>query len=172
MRHTATITLSSHGFRVTDFNSEFAGHLMQFCRRFILHKMESKVVQGRRTLVKIPDRVFASATKDRKELRFHINCYEDFKNFMRNCGYNTDRFKIVQLEVPEGKKALFEFAMDGIAPREHQVEWLGLPARPQPDGSEHKDQHLANWQGEDLLCDLPDGEDAKADCDYLNAQIH
>lgn len=124
MRHTATITLSSHGFRVTDFNSEFAGHLMQFCRRFILHKMESKVVQGRRTLVKIPDRVFASATKDRKELRFHINCYEDFKNFMRNCGYNTDRFKIVQLEVPEGKKALFEFAMDGIAPREHQVEWL------------------------------------------------
>lgn len=124
MRSTATITLSSHGFRVTDFNSEFAVHLAQFCRRFILHKPESKVVNGKRILVNIPDRVFAAATKDRKELRFHINCLEDFKNFMRNCGYNTDRFKTVQLEVPEGRDAKFEFIAPGIAPREHQVEWL------------------------------------------------
>lgn len=125
MRSTATITVSSHGFRVTDFNSEFAVHLAQYCRRFILHKPESKVVNGKRILVNVPDRVFAAATKDRKELRFHINCLEDFKNFMRNCGYNTDRFKIITLDVPQGRNCQFEFVDPGISPREHQKEWLG-----------------------------------------------
>lgn len=124
MRSTATITVSSHGFRVTDFNSEFAGHLSQFCRRYIKHKIESKVLNGRRTLVKIPDRVFAAATKNRSELRFHINCFEEFKNHMRNCGYNTSRFKIVELEVPEGRDVKFDFTSPDIGPREHQVDWL------------------------------------------------
>ena len=124
MRSTATITLSSHGFRVTDFNSEFAGHLSQFCRRFVQCKIESKVVNGKKTLVRVPDRTFASATKNRREIRLHLNCYEDFKHFMRNCGYNTDRFKVVQLEVPEGRNVQFDFINPDIAPREHQVEWL------------------------------------------------
>lgn len=125
MRTTATLTLSSHGFTVTDFNSEFAHHLSQFCRGFVLHKMESKVVNGRRTLVKIPDRVFATATKNRKELRFHINCLEDFKQHMQNHGYNISRFKIINRAVPEGRSRQFEFVDPGISPREHQKEWLG-----------------------------------------------
>lgn len=124
MRSTATITLSSHGFRVTDFNSEFAGHLSQFCRRFVQCKIESKVINGKKTLTRVPDRTFASATKNRREIRLHLNCYEDFKHFMRNCGYNTDRFKVVQLEVPEGRNVQFDFTNPDIAPREHQVEWL------------------------------------------------
>lgn len=124
MRSTATITVSSHAFKVTEFNSEFAGHLMQFCRRFIKHKIESKMINGRRVLTKTPDRVFAAATKSRKELRFHINCLEDFKNHMRNCGYNTARLKFVQLEVPEGRNVTFDFTNPDVAPREHQEEWL------------------------------------------------
>lgn len=125
MRTTATLTLSSHGFTVTDFNSEFAGHLSQFCRGFVLHKMESKVVNGRRTLVKIPDRVFATATKNRKELRFHINCLEAFKHHMQNHGYNISRFKVINRAVPEGRDRPFAFVDPGISPREHQKEWLG-----------------------------------------------
>lgn len=124
MRTTATLTLSSHGFTVTDFNSEFAGHLSQFCRGFVLHKMESKVVNGRRTLVKIPDRVFATATKNRKELRFHINCLEAFKHHMQNHGYNISRFKVVTREVQAGKDVKFDFVTPDITPREHQVDWL------------------------------------------------
>lgn len=124
MRSTATITISSHGFRVTDFDSGFAGHLSQFCRRFVQCKIESKVVNGRRTLVRIPDRTFAAATSNRKELRFHINCYEDFKNFIRNSGYDFSRFNIVQREVPDGRDVNFCFINPDVAPREHQVEWL------------------------------------------------
>lgn len=155
MRSTATITLSSHGFRVTDFNSEFAGHLSQFCRRFVQCKIESKVVNGKKTLVRVPDRTFASATKNRREIRLHLNCYEDFKHFMRNCGYNTDRFKVVQLEVPEGRNVQFDFINPDIAPREHQVEWLDYQLNLDPVKVNTKINTLQTGKGKAVSLDTP-----------------
>ncbi|ANH52030.1 non-virion SWI/SNF family helicase [Erwinia phage vB_EamM_RAY] len=124
MRNTATITINSHGFTVSDYNSEFYEKLKLYCARFVKTKMVSKVVHGRRILAKENDRVFASALSNRREIRFHINCYEEFKRHMQQWGYNVSRFKEVRTPIPEGKDANFEFKFEGVQPREHQVEWL------------------------------------------------
>jgi len=124
MRNTATITLNSHGFTVSDYNSEFYEKLKMYCARFTKYKMVPTMIHGRKIMKKEPDVQFGSAFKNRREVRLHMNCYQEFRRFMEQWGYNTSRFKEVKADIPLGKDANFEFKMEGIGPRDHQVEWL------------------------------------------------
>ncbi|KAM9950916.1 hypothetical protein ACTFIT_012350 [Dictyostelium discoideum] len=145
MRTTATLIIGNHGFTVKDYNDEFYSKARAYCARFVKYRIESKVVQGRRSFVKVPDRVFGSASKDRKEL--HINCLAEFKQFMLNSGWNPERFKEITRELPEGRD---------VNSNDHQV---AVPVR-----------ERSFWK--DILCHIQHVQTAEAHWHYVNAEVH
>ncbi|EAL73779.1 hypothetical protein DDB_G0267346 [Dictyostelium discoideum AX4] len=112
------------------YNDEFYSKARAYCARFVKYRIESKVVQGRRSFVKVPDRVFGSASKDRKEL--HINCLAEFKQFMLNSGWNPERFKEITRELPEGRD---------VNSNDHQV---AVPVRERSFWYHDPNQYIAN----------------------------
>lgn len=147
MRSTATITIRSHGFSVTDYNGEFYRHLTDYCRKFVKTKMMSSVAGGRRVMKQVPDRVFASATNNRRELRFHINVLKEFYSFMQQRGYNTSRFKTIKDMPEQGHDKPMEFKSPDVQPRPHQVDYVAYQLDRNKDGVTTKINTLQTGKG-------------------------
>ncbi|QMP24167.1 helicase [Proteus phage 10] len=147
MRSTATITIRSHGFSVTDYNGEFYRHLTDYCRKFVKTKMMSSVAGGRRVMKQVPDRVFASATNNRRELRFHINVLKEFYSFMQQRGYNTSRFKTIKDMPEQGHDKSMEFKSPDVQPRPHQVDYIAYQLDRNKEGVTTKINTLQTGKG-------------------------
>lgn len=155
MRSTATITIRSHGFSVTDYNGEFYRHLTDYCRKFVKTKMMSSVAGGRRVMKQVPDRVFASATNNRRELRFHINVLKEFYSFMQQRGYNTSRFKTIKDMPEQGHDKPMEFKSPDVQPRPHQVDYVAYQLDRNKEGVTTKINTLQTGKGKALKLDTP-----------------
>lgn len=155
MRSTATITIRSHGFSVTDYNGEFYRHLTDYCRKFVKTKMTSSVSGGRRVMKQVPDRVFASATNNRRELRFHINVLKEFYSFMQQRGYNTSRFKIIKDMPEQGHDKPMEFKSPDVQPRPHQVDYVAYQLDRNKEGVTTKINTLQTGKGKSTSLDTP-----------------
>ena len=72
------IVVASHHFKVC----EVTPRARQLCVRFASKFVQYKLVPFQGTYVREPDKVYAAATQDRTEFRFHINSLEDFRQFL------------------------------------------------------------------------------------------
>lgn len=155
MRKTATLVVGSHGFTIKDYNGEFYEKLRRYCARFVECRIEPTVVNGRQVLTRVPDRVFGASTKDRSETRLHINCLNEFKQFMQSNGYNPGRFKIINAPITEGVDVKFEFLNESITPREHQVEWIDYQLNREPTGVTTRVNNLQTGKGKAVSLETP-----------------
>jgi len=148
MRRTAVITIGSHGFTVGAYHPEFYRTLKMFGGRFVKKKKITKQINGKWVPVWVGDKVFAAGTKDRSELRFHINALKDFKAFMHEQGgYNPARFKEVVLPLSDGKDADIHLMSAEVKPREHQVEWIKYQLERKTSGVTTKINTLQTGKG-------------------------
>lgn len=162
MRTTANITVRSHGFTVTDFNDDFYRAMCGYAATLVDHKLESIMVNGKRVLVKKPDRVFAASNESRKEMRFHINCLDAFKNHMQSKGWHPGRFKMIQEMPGFGVDAKFEFITPDIGPNsDAQKEWIDYQLTPDPSGISTKINNARTGMGKatsvNTMLKTPDG---------------
>lgn len=152
MRTTANITVRSHGFTVTDFNDDFYRAMCGYAATLVDHKLESIMVNGKRVLVKKPDRVFAASTTARKEMRFHINCLAAFKNHMQNKGWHPGRFKMIEDKPGEGVDVKFELSSPNVGPRDDgQREWLKYQMEKDPSGITTKINNARTGGGKSFM---------------------
>lgn len=150
MRTTANITVRSHGFTVTDYNDDFYKAMCKYAATLLDHKLESIMVNGKRVLVKKPDRVFAASTATRKEMRFHINCLAAFKSHMQNCGWHPGRFKMIDDLPGDGVNTVFDFLTPNIGPNsDAQKEWIDYQLTPDPSGISTKINNARTGMGKE-----------------------
>lgn len=80
------LTKRSHHFLLTEMDADALKVIMEFARTLIQY---GRARRGSPS-AKMPLRVFATATKDRSEFRFHINYLSDFLRLLKQKGYGTE----------------------------------------------------------------------------------
>lgn len=111
-----TITYASHFFKLTELVTDFRVVVERFTRRYVQYEMK----QVNRQMVYGPSRVFADATLNRSEYRFHINQLNDFKEFLGFAGVNFSDLNEEYKPLPLTDKVEF-FIQDKWKDRELQV---------------------------------------------------
>lgn len=116
-----TITIGSHFFKVTHFDDNIKSIIYKFINgKYIRYGFEK--IRGTSKFRRVPQAVFAAATKDRNEFRFHINQYEEFVRQLTYESVSLDRVKVIKLEdyepLPLGTTLKDEWV--GVE-REHQI---------------------------------------------------
>lgn len=105
------IELYTHGLRVSNYDYRGYKALSDFARRLaIFGKVRKAPGVFKYEMIKI----FASATGDRKEFRFHINHKHELLQFISNYGFTDKNIEFITLPVPAGTDVEF----DWIDPRE------------------------------------------------------
>ena len=118
----------SHHFVVRELSDRGKRAVENFARRFIQWGL---VRQGRRS-IKAPLKVFAAATKDRSEYRFHINCYKDFIDSVKLDNVHLDAVPIFDDTPPVGDDVDMPI-YPNWAPRDYQepiIDYLVAPPPP------------------------------------------
>jgi hypothetical protein len=114
----------SHNFAVTGYSEQGKDALFHFCRQLIL-KQKKYDYLSKKSIWEISS-VFAAATKDRKEFRFHINCWDRFVTHIRARGFSLDGCQIIDVPrfIPQKVSLVLK---DLREPREDQpqaIEYL------------------------------------------------
>lgn len=111
------ILVQSHNFTVTRITPRGRGVIESFARRFIEYTMfRDKYDRFTKTAMK----VYAAATADRSEYRFHINQLNDFKLHLASNNLIGELVEIIHLPIPS--PVLVEF--------EIQPQWNDLEHQP------------------------------------------
>lgn len=114
------VTLASHHFVVERVDARTRPAVVEFVRTLVHYKMKfSKKNYGRTSAEYEATKVFAAATADKSERRFHINHLDDFKKMLRKHQINDDMVEWIRLPLPEG------------VPTEYIVRpaWTDLPSQ-------------------------------------------
>lgn len=98
------ITRGSHFFKVTRISARANPIIISFAKQFIQYSVMRQGGRYARTAVK----VFAAATGDRSEYRFHINTFTKFKQHLEANFLSLDLVEIIDLPIPEACKVNFE----------------------------------------------------------------
>lgn len=86
------LDVCSHHVKVSELDGgRGKDALIQFCKPLIRYRL----IKSRGRFHKEADKVFAAATKDRREFRFHVNQLEDLLLHLRNYGYDPDQMEVV-----------------------------------------------------------------------------
>lgn len=80
------IDVFTHFFKVSEPDPKLQMHLTEFVKAHLL-ETTLEYVDGH--WQRIPGRVFAARTKDKREYRFHIHCLETFKTYFAGRGYEV-----------------------------------------------------------------------------------
>lgn len=80
------IDVFTHFFKVSEPDSKLQMHLTEFVK---VHLLETTLEYVDGHWQRIPGRVFAARTKDKREYRFHIHCLETFKTYFAGRGYEV-----------------------------------------------------------------------------------
>lgn len=107
----------SHNVKVTRFSLRGMEALLAFCRSLAEYGLK---MVGYKKFIRQMLRVYASATKDRKEFRFHRNSLDELIAHLKDWGYRDEQIKIVYHGLYVPKKAKFTMAK-GLKPRDYQV---------------------------------------------------
>ncbi len=87
------LDICSHHVKVSELGGAMGKEaLLRFCAPLIRYKL----VKSRGRFHKEMDKVFAAATKDRTEFRFHVNQLEDLLLHLRNYGFEPDQLLMVR----------------------------------------------------------------------------
>jgi hypothetical protein len=121
------VEIFSHHFACTRMTTRAREALNKFAGRYVEYKLE-KIPRSNRWH-KVADRVYAAATKDREEYRFHINLLKQFRDHL---DFHYLRNELVEwtvapfIQLPEVDMPL----KDGITPRDYQeeaIEYINTP---------------------------------------------
>jgi superfamily II DNA or RNA helicase len=96
-----TITKGSHFFRINNFDERIKGIIFKFLNKNIRYGLEK--IPGTNRYRKVATGVFGAATKDRSEIRIHINQWDDF---IRHLGLEFVDLKRVLIRELESFEAL------------------------------------------------------------------
>ena len=108
----------THFFKVSEPDPILQEKLTDFVKHYLVEpKLEYIDGQYR----KVPGRVFATRTKDKREYRFHINCLELFTSFFTQRGHQVVVEKDESEEVYPGDDAEFT-KPPGFQLRDYQEE--------------------------------------------------
>jgi hypothetical protein len=111
-----TVTLTSHHFKISKISVRGRGAVEQFARKYIQYALERH--QGR--FMRVPHKVFAAATADRTEYRFHINLLPEFQDYLRLAYLEAHMIDYVNAPLPEPKVVSLILRDDVHTPRPAQ----------------------------------------------------
>lgn len=107
----------SHGMKVIPGNRRHKDVLLDYCRTLAQWEIVKEPPMYK--AVRQMKRVFAGATKDRSEFRFHINQFEELITYLKYAGIERRHIELETLPLHEGEDV--EFVMKGdISPYEYQ----------------------------------------------------
>lgn len=114
-----TVTVGSHFFKITKISSRAKAVIVDFAKRYIKYGL---VKTGRGGFKRSPIAVFAAATKDRDEYRFHINQLPEFKLALANRNL-TNLAEWVRLPIPDAP-VMDVSVRDGWVPKPKQIPFI------------------------------------------------
>ena len=117
MAATMRVDRFSHHFTVSGHDAAGKQALTGFCVRHLGQMQVMRKWDGsyERKLTKI----YAAATKDRREFRFHINCYDAFLLWMKDRGFKDNNFDVQDHSLYTPIPATFT-DYSGMTPRDYQ----------------------------------------------------
>jgi superfamily II DNA or RNA helicase len=101
----------SHNFLVTDIGARGRELCFSFSKDLVQYTWENVAGQYH----KVPAKVFASATQDRSQFRFHINLFENFESFLLRNDIKGDLVEFIKVPVSEGVDVEFVVKPNWIA---------------------------------------------------------
>lgn len=113
----------SHHFSVTGYNQTEKSKILQFVIRYAevtFDRFGNKVIA----------RTYAASTKSRKEFRFHINSYDDFRIHLQERGIDISEHEL--LEYPLYEPIKVEYGELGKSPRDYQIPIINFNLQPTP----------------------------------------
>lgn len=121
----------SHNVKVTRFTIRGKESLLSYCRNLAEYGLK---MVGYKKFVREMLRVYASATKDRTEFRFHRNNLEELIGHLKEWGYREEQMEIVYHDIYVPKPATF--TMDPkFTSRDYQIPIIDYMSRVNEDGS-------------------------------------
>lgn len=113
------LDICSHHVKVSELGGGMGRDaLFRFCSDLIRYKL----IKSRGRFHKQKDKVFAAATKDRTEFRFHVNQLEELLLHLRNYGFDPDQMTIVRHGFDRSDFPVVEHPVKMMfEPRENQV---------------------------------------------------
>lgn len=112
-----TITIASHNFKITRISPRAKVVVENFARKYI-QKGLVRIPGGRYVSEAI--KVFAAATSDREEYRFHINQLKDFYDFIHFNHITENLYQVIILPIKPGKDIDVKIRPQWI-PRDYQL---------------------------------------------------
>lgn len=145
----------SHGFIVRTKDQRGLRATLEFVRTMVQY--ETVKLPPYYNAQKIPVRTFAGATKDRSEIRLHINQLEDYLRHMDSYGYGKSSIQIQQHE-PAVYQTVDHPWNNSIEPREQQLPIIEFMSK---DGQPIRVTNLQAGKGKFLAISdrikIPDG---------------
>ena len=141
------IDVFTHFFKVSEPDPKLQMHLTEFVKAHLL-ETTLEYVEGH--WQRIPGRVFAARTKDKREYRFHIHCLETFKTYFAGRGYEVFVDVDETKELYPGDDATFH-KPKGFALRDYQVPISEYIL--EPGNSKVVELHMGGGKG--ILLDTP-----------------
>lgn len=124
------IILTSHGiiFKTPDMRSREAA--LSYCKQTLV-QWEWKKSPPDWKAVRVMKRVFAGATKNRSEFRFHRNQYEDLFFHLISRGYSKSSIEVVEHTIQSGHPITFEVKQP-LVPRGYQIPIVAHLSKVEP----------------------------------------
>jgi len=121
------ITTYSHGLVIEPGSQRCREAVIDFCHKLIEWEYTKKPPAWRpiRTMKK----VYAGATRDRREFRFHRSLFQELMKHLGSFGIRTGYIDIVDCPPVKPLKVTFPL-VDGVVPRDYQIgliDYLGNP---------------------------------------------
>lgn len=130
-KHKVTIMKGSNFFKILNFDNDIRDLAYQFTRKFIRVDMGKPSEPGGPP----PMTIFAAATRDRSEFRFHINTYEDWIKLLEMRNIYPHNYKVI--DIPYFEVAKVDMPMKkGWVPRDYQapaIDYLVADNDPKTD---------------------------------------
>lgn len=126
MKVTEVVTYS-HGFYVKPANDKVKYALIQFCKTLGQWEVVKRPPDWRPQ--RVLSRIFAGATKDRKEFRFHITLLEEVIRALHGAGVYKDEILVRQMGTPKPVKVNFPLKEE-LTARDYQeglIDFLSNP---------------------------------------------
>ena len=116
LRAEIRLDVFSHNVKISRFGGRGYRALQDFCNRLIQYGVTKK--RGR--FVRQIARIYATATQDRSEYRFHINHLEELITHLKQWGYLDGQIEIIKHNIPPSKDVALK-VHPSLSERDYQV---------------------------------------------------
>lgn len=128
------VEIYSHHFTVYVCNPQLRQACSDLSRGLVEWVLDRIPGHGKPRFVRVPSRVYASATLDRSEMRFNINLLDQFKTYCESNGLKLDdiEFRHIPMYEPENVTLIWKSSK---VPYENQlpsIEYLAQPLTQEP----------------------------------------